>query len=311
MPTRSPHDAASRPAAARPRSVPRRIAAAASNAGVKSAANSAAAEFFGYTFRDPTLLALALTHSSLAYETHRDPAADPGDNARSPRDNALSPGDNERLEFIGDAVLGLLVAEALYRQFPALREGELTRMRATLVSRRNLAEVADRIALGPMLRLGRGEQHSGGQHKPALLADALEAVLAALYLDGGLTPAAVFVQRFVLDPAQPMLHHLLDSAVPFAGAVGDYKSALQERLQATGAGQPHYLLTEESGPDHQKRFRIQVRIDAPDGSSTPLAEAEGTTKKQAQQEAARLAFASLDSAADKTAAADKHREPAP
>jgi ribonuclease-3 len=235
---------------------------------------------FGYAFQDPALLDLALTHSSLAYETQHG-AHDVGT-------------DNERLEFIGDAVLGLAVAEALYRRFPDLREGELTRMRASLVSRRNLAEVAQRLALGPMLRLGRGEEHSGGHRKPALLADALEAVIAAIYLDGGLSPASAFIHQHIIDPAEPALAGLLLGSIPIAGAIGDFKSALQEKLQATGAGQPHYILTEESGPDHQKRFRIQVRIDGPDGASIPLAEAEGTTKKQAQQEAARLALAVMN-----------------
>ena len=235
---------------------------------------------FGYRFRDASLRELALTHSSLAYESQGG-SHDPGS-------------DNERLEFIGDAVLGLVVAEALYRRFPDLREGELTRMRAGLVSRRNLAEVAQRIGLGPMLRLGRGEEHSGGQRKPALLADALEAVIAAIYLDGGLPPAGDFVHRHIIQPAEPELRGVLDGSLPIAGAMGDFKSALQEQLQATGAGQPHYILTEESGPDHQKRFRIEVRILSPDGSSTPLAQAEGTTKKQAQQEAARLALAGMN-----------------
>lgn len=235
---------------------------------------------FGYRFRNRSLLELALTHSSLAYESQHG-SHDPGS-------------DNERLEFIGDAVLGLVAAEALYSRFPDLREGELTRMRASLVSRRNLAEVAQRIDLGPMLRLGRGEEHSGGHRKPALLADALEAVIAAIYLDGGLAPARAFVHQHIIEPAEPHLHGVVQGALPIAGAIGDFKSALQEQLQATGAGQPHYILTEESGPDHQKRFRIEVRIHAPDGSSIPLAQAEGTTKKQAQQEAARLALAGIN-----------------
>jgi ribonuclease III len=238
------------------------------------------ATFFDYTFKDATLLALALTHSSLAYESNPDGAHDPG-------------ADNEQLEFIGDAVLGLVVAEALYRRFPASREGELTRMRASLVSSRNLAQVAQRMDIGPMLRLGRGEENSGGQRKPALLANALEAAIAAIYLDGGLAPASDFVHRYIIAPAEAALFNVLRSPEPFSGAIGDYKSALQERLQATGAGQPLYILTDQSGPDHQKRFRIEVRITDPTGGFLTLASAEGTTKKQAQQEAARLAFASL------------------
>ncbi len=244
--------------------------------------SSPSESFFGYKFKSPALLTLALTHSSLVYESEPDRPRDPG-------------ADNEQLEFIGDAVLGLLVAEALYFSFPTSNEGDLTRMRASLVNSRNLAEVAQRIDLGPMLRLGRGEANTGGQRKPALLANALEAVIAAIYLDGGIAPARRFVQRHIIAPAETSLFQMLRSEEPFAGAIGDYKSALQERLQATGAGQPQYILADQSGPDHQKRFRIEVRIatrDSETGSIT-LASAEGTTKKQAQQEAARLAFLSL------------------
>ena len=236
--------------------------------------------FFDYRFKDPSLLTLALTHSSLAYENSPEGTRGPGT-------------DNEQLEFIGDAVLGLVVAEALYRRFPALREGDLTRLRASLVSSRNLAEVATRIELGPMLRLGRGEEHSGGHKKPALLANALEAVIAAMYLDGGLAPARDFVHRHIMEPAKEDLARALHSTQPFAGAVGDYKSALQERLQAEGAGQPKYVMTGQSGPDHKKRFRIEVRVSDRAGGFITLADAEGTTKKLAQQEAARRALAGI------------------
>ena len=236
--------------------------------------------FFDYKFKDPSLLTLALTHSSLAYENHPEGTREPGS-------------DNEQLEFIGDAVLGLVVAEALYRRFPASREGDLTRLRASLVNSRNLAQVAMRIGLGPMLRLGRGEEHSGGQRKPALLANGLEAVIAAMYLDGGLAPARDFIHRHILDPADAELVGVLDSTEPFSGAVGDYKSALQERLQAEGAGQPKYVMTDQSGPDHKKRFRIEVRVGDGAGGFITLADAEGTTKKLAQQEAARRALASI------------------
>jgi ribonuclease-3 len=235
---------------------------------------------FNYKFKDPSLLRLALTHSSLAYESNLEGMPDPGS-------------DNERLEFIGDAVLGLVVAEQLYKRFPGLREGDLTRLRASLVSSRNLAQVAQRIELGPMLRMGRGEANSGGQKKPALLANGLEAVIAAMYLDGGLTPARAFIHRCIIKPAEQDLASVLSSAEPFSGAVGDYKSALQERLQAAGVGQPKYVLTDQSGPDHQKQFRIEVRVADGAGGLLTLAEAEGTTKKQAQQEAARRAFAGL------------------
>jgi len=268
-----------------------------SHAGVDGSANHAVRassippiplddRFFDYRFKDPSLLTLALTHSSLAYESNPEGTLDPGS-------------DNEQLEFIGDAVLGLVVAEALFRRFPGLREGDLTRLRASLVSSRNLAQVALRIELGPMLRLGRGEEHSGGKRKPGLLANTLEAVIAAMYLDGGLAPARDFIHRHIIEPAAAGLFDVVQSAAPFSGAIGDYKSALQERLQATGAGQPHYILTDQSGPDHQKRFRIEVRIAGADSDAAylTLASAEGTTKKQAQQEAARLAFASLLSGA--------------
>jgi len=247
----------------------------------RGARPSTAAEnrFFGYRFKNPELLRLALTHSSLAYESN-------GDQPHRPSE------DNEQLEFIGDAVLGLVVAEALFRRFPASREGDLTRLRASLVSSRNLAQVATQLELGPMLRLGRGEEHSGGRRKPALLANALEAAIAAIYLDGGLNAAREFIHKQIIEPAEPELMNVLHAPGPFSGAVGDYKSALQERLQATGAGQPKYILTDQSGPDHRKNFRIEVRV-----GSVSLAEAEGSTKKQAQQEAARRALESLLSGA--------------
>lgn len=247
----------------------------------RTARQSSAAEnrFFGYKFKDPELLKLALTHSSLAYESNGDHPHRPGT-------------DNEQLEFIGDAVLGLVVAEALFRRFPASREGDLTRLRASLVSSRNLAQVAATLQLGPMLRLGRGEEHSGGRRKPALLANALEAIIAAIYIDGGLTAARDFIHKHIIEPAEAEMMNVLQSTGPFSGAVGDYKSALQERLQATGAGQPKYILTDQSGPDHRKSFRIEVRV-----GSVFLADAEGTTKKQAQQEAARRALESLLSGA--------------
>ena len=245
--------------------------------------------FFDYKFKNPDLLTLALTHSSLAYESSPERTHEPGS-------------DNEQLEFIGDAVLGLVVAEALYRRFPASREGDLTRLRASLVSSRNLAQVALRIELGPMLRLGRGEEHSGGQRKPALLANALEAVIAAMYLDGGLAPARDFIHRQIIEPAEAGLVGVLHSTEPLSGAVGDYKSALQERLQAEGAGQPKYVLTDQTGPDHRKHFRIEVRVSDGAGGSLTLGEADGTTKKQAQQEAARRALASLLSGALRAAA---------
>jgi ribonuclease-3 len=235
---------------------------------------------YGHTFRAANLLTRALTHRSLSYETNPEAILDPNS-------------DNEQLEFVGDAVLGLLVAESLFRRFPSSREGELTRLRASLVSRRHLAGVAARIALGDHLLLGRGEEQSGGRKKPALLANALEAVLAALYLDGGLSAARRFVEGYIIEPALPELDLALREGSTFSGAIGDHKSALQEYLQATGSGQPQYVLIDQAGPDHHKSFRVEVRVDNGHGNSRSLADATGTTKKLAQQEAARLALARL------------------
>lgn len=237
-----------------------------------------------HTFRDSDLLQRALTHRSLSYEANPTAISDPA-------------GDNEQLEFVGDAVLGLVVAESLFRHFPRSREGELTRLRATLVSRRNLAEAANRMQLGGVLRLGRGEEQSGGRNKPALLANLLEAVIAALYLDGGLPAAQRFIDEQIVRPALPMLHDALAEGGTFSGAIGDHKSALQEVMQACGAGQPKYVLTDQSGPDHQKRFKVQVRMEQAGAEDQALAEAEGSTKKQAQQEAARLALVEFEVAA--------------
>jgi ribonuclease III len=247
------------------------------------------APLFDHRFQRPNLLTWALTHRSLAYETNPESLPDPT-------------ADNEQLEFLGDAVLGLAVAESLFRRFPASREGELTRLRSSLVSRRHLGEVAAVIDLGSLLRLGRGEEQSGGRRKPALLANALEAVIAALYLDGGLDAARAFIEKHIIEPSLPDLHLAMQDGDTFSGAIGDHKSALQEHLQATGAGQPHYVLTDQSGPDHQKRFRVEVRIEDKQGGSRALAESEGTTKKQAQQDAARLAFKRLLSEASLSAA---------
>ena len=241
------------------------------------APSSLPSRLFDHRFQRPDLLTWALTHRSLSYETNPETLPNPGS-------------DNEQLEFVGDAVLGLAVAEALFRRFPRSREGELTRLRASLVSRRHLGQVAARIDLGVWLRLGRGEEQSGGRQKPALLANALEAVIAALYLDGGLDAARAFIEKRIIEPALPDLNLAMQAGDTFSGAIGDHKSALQEHLQATGAGQPQYVLTAQSGPDHQKRFRVEVRVKDGAGGSRALAESEGSTKKQAQQDAARIAF---------------------
>lgn len=241
----------------------------------------------GHAFADPALLERALTHRSHTYESTPGSIHDPST-------------DNEQLEFLGDAVLGFVVAQDLVRRFPNSREGELTRLRASLVGRRHLAEVASRIHLGTHLRLGRGEEASGGRQKPALLADAVEALIAALYLDAGLPLAQAFVTQQVIEPALPTLHQALATGGAFTGATGDYKSALQEFLQARGAGPPQYILAGETGPDHCRRFRIEVRLRLPDPQtlSDPLASSEATSKKEAQQEAARLALQHLQTHPD-------------
>jgi len=233
----------------------------------------------GHSFHQPALLELALTHSSLAYEHNA---------ARNKDASTVVSEDNEQLEFVGDAVLGLIVAERLYRSFPHLHEGDLTRLRSSLVSRKHLAESAQTIHLGDHLRLGRGEESTGGRRKPALLADALEAIVAALYLDGGLPVAAAFVARVIVDPALPALATVIGEG----GAIGDWKSALQEHLQASNLGQARYAVTDESGPDHLKCFSIEVRLEK-DGTSTVLGSASAATKKEAQQRAAQVAYQGL------------------
>lgn len=242
----------------------------------------------GHRFSHPELLLQALTHRSQAYEE----AMDSGENTESER------GDNERLEFLGDAVLGLLVAEALYQRHPGWREGELTRIRAQLVSRKHMAEVAQAIDLGAHLLLGKGEERSGGRRKSAILANAMEAVLAAMYLDGdpekdnqgALEPVRRFAQKHILGPAEDELARELLSGA----SLGDHKSALQEYLQANHAGVAVYVVENESGPDHRKRFEVEVRVKSKDGrTGDALAHGLGTTKKKAEQEAARRALGLL------------------
>jgi ribonuclease-3 len=227
----------------------------------------------GYRFQRSELIEQALTHSSQARERESQQGA-----------GAARLGDNEQLEFLGDAVLALLSSEALYRRFPLFHEGQLSKLRAHLVSEKHLAQVAQTLELGNFLRLGRGEEKSGGRAKNALLADALEAVLAAIYLDGGLEAAREFVQRQVLHPALDTMESA-GSILP----VTDFKSTLQETLQAAGRRQPLYVLVKQEGPEHKKTFTVEARLIETD-SATRVAfvgRAEGTTKKRAEQEAAR------------------------
>jgi ribonuclease-3 len=243
----------------------------------KNPAISKLRERIHHLFADPGLLERALTHSSIAYEQ----SATPGP--------ATDSSDNEQLEFLGDAVVGLIAADSLYRRFPELREGELTRLRAALVSRQQLGLVAQKLELGECLLLGKGEERSGGRKKAALLANAIEAVIGAVYLDGGLDAARVFVERWVVEPYVAELR----GAIEQGEAIGDHKSALQEWLQARKIGQPQYLVKGESGPDHRKRFLIEVRVGRADTKPHVLARGSGTTKKHAEQEAARRAYEKL------------------
>ena len=253
----------------------------------------------GHVFREHAWLEQALTHSSLAYERatgrgETGSSANPIGSASSEcrKDKHRGDADNEQLEFLGDAVLGLVVADCLFRTYPLLNEGELTRLRAQLVSRKHLGQVAARIYLGNFMRLGRGEERSGGRQKAVLLANALEAVIAALYLDGGLPAATGFVLTHIVDPYRDELY----SALEAGQAMGDHKSALQEWLQAHKAGSAQYKVTAESGPDHRKRFLVEVAIVAEScaaESARVVAQGIGSTKKKAEQEAARQAYSAL------------------
>lgn len=233
----------------------------------------------GYQFANPELLLRALTHRSLANERLLEGV-----------EKELPAGaDNERLEFLGDAVLGLLVAEAMFLLHPEWREGELTRVRAQLVSRRHMAEVATRLELGRHLRLSKSEDRSGLRRKSTVLSNTMEAVIGALFLDGGLDPVRAFVRTHVMaEMVEQLARELLSGA-----ALGNYKSALQEHLQAIRAGVPVYRVKSESGPDHRKRFLVEVRLRGDGEPGKPLARGAGSTKKLAEQDAARRALARI------------------
>lgn len=220
-----------------------------------------------HRFKRHELLEQALTHSSFAYE-------------HSAADQAQA--DNERLEYLGDAVVGLIVAESLYHRFPDLREGELTRLRGSLVSRKHLAEVAAKLELGAYLRLGRGERR--GRVKATLLANAMEAVIAAVYLDAGLDAARQLIDSQVIGPDIDTLRNQIGAG----GSLGDYKSTLQQWLQSRNLRQPEYRTTAETGPEHQKCFQVEAR-----SGGEVLAEGSGPTRKDAEQEAARRALEHL------------------
>jgi len=213
----------------------------------------------GYTFRDKALLEEALTHRTFANE-------------------AGGGKDNQRLEFFGDAVLDFLLSDLLLVRFPTSREGELTRIRAALVDEGSLARIATGLDLGSCLRLGRGEEKGGGREKRSLLADAFEALLAALYLDGGIEPARRVVQEHFAA--------LLVSGDELSGR--DFKTGLQERARLERGQLPRYQLKQMSGPDHARRFTVEIYL-----GDELMGEGEGRTKKEAEQAAARAAWARL------------------
>lgn len=245
----------------------------------------------GYGFVMPELLVRALTHRSLAREQAALELHQANGNANPGTElHAVESKDNERLEFLGDAVLSLVVAESLFGLHPDWREGELTRVRAQLVSRQHMAKVAEQIGLGPHLRLSRSEDRSGLRRKSTVLSNTMEAVIGAMFLDGGLEPVRAFARRNVLGAAAEQLAEELRSGA----ALGNYKSALQERLQAERVGTPVYRVKSESGPGHRKQFLVEVRLKMDAGEQgKPLARGIGTTKKRAEQDAARRALERL------------------
>ena len=257
-----------------------------------------------HEFSNPELLVRALTHRSLAHQL-----------AQADQSKQSTPVDNERLEFLGDAVLGLVVAEDLFVLHPEWQEGELTRVRSLLVSRAHMAQVAEEAGLGKHLRLNRSEEHSGLRRKSTVLSNTMEAVMGALFLDGGLDPVRTFVRRRVMGETTEQLAFDLRSGA----ALGNYKSALQERLQAARAGKPVYRIKRESGPGHSRRFLVEVRLKGEDtGPGRPLARGIGRSKKAAEQDAARRALehlenlqglVSLDSTQSAEAAATPDIEP--
>ena len=214
----------------------------------------------GYTFRDKSILENALTHSSYANEN---------------RERHLP--DNERLEFLGDSILGFVVAEYLYRNFPDKPEGELTRIRADLVCERNLAEAAATIELGSYLLLGHGEEQGGGRKRDSIVSDAMESVIAASFMDGGFAAAKEIIDRLIL------------SNIPKGRPRNfDYKTAFQELVQRKKDQQIHYELTGESGPDHDKHFEVEVLLNG-----KAVGHGVGSSKKRAEQAAAEAAIEAL------------------
>jgi ribonuclease III len=230
----------------------------------------------GYQFSRPELFERALTHSSAIPELRASHSTE------APSEPL--PQDNEQLEFLGDAVLDMLASEYLLETFPDWSEGQLSKSRARLVNANALEMAARRLQLGEHFRLGRGEEKTGGRDKPALLADAFEAVIAAVYLDGGLSAAREVLRRVLFEQALEERGERI--------AESDRKSALQEFLQGRGQPPAEYRLARESGPDHQKKFQIEVWV-----SGACMASGEGSTKREAEQRAARSALERLEQTA--------------
>jgi ribonuclease-3 len=216
-----------------------------------------------YRFQNQTLLLTALTHRSFVNENE-------GQGLRH----------NESLEFLGDAVIGFLISARIFARFPGCNEGELSKIKAYLVSAVNLFHLAEKIRLGDFLLLSRGEEKTGGRKKRAILVDTYEAILGAIYLDGGVDAATRFLERQMDD--------LLDSLDLRKLTYGDFKSALQEQLHNMGRPEPAYRVVDEIGPDHRKVFVVEVIIE-----DHVIARSSGRTKKEAQQEAARIALEGL------------------
>jgi ribonuclease-3 len=270
-----------------PRSANRRVRASATSS---DPSRSALEPSIGYRFTKPALLKLALTHRSQPYEARANPAD------LTAHETKNTPGtDNEQLEFVGDAVLGLAVTELLYQRFPDRSEGELTRMRAALVSRQRLAALGVELGLDQHLLVGRSAEQNGARRKPALLANAAEALLAAIYLDANASGKDGFreVRRLVEQRLLKPELAVLEAAIKLdggRGALRDAKTVLQERIQARGDGRLRYADIEQTGPAHQRRFKVEARLEGPSGKIAVLAAAEGASKKEAQQRAAELAL---------------------
>lgn len=213
----------------------------------------------GYTFKNKELLKKALTHTSYAYE------------------NGIE--SNEKLEFLGDSILEFISSKYLYGKYPELREGEMTKVRATVVCEKSLYKVAKMHNFSDFLYLGRSEQKSGGSQRPAILADSVEAVIAAIFMDGGIIPA----EKFIIDN----LKNEIEEATKHVGDK-DYKTVLQEKLQAHGEVKIEYEILQEKGPDHDKTFEAEVKCNG-----KVLAKGEGKSKKEAHMEAAKKALENL------------------